>query len=188
VTHDQTEAMTLGQRVAVLDKGIVQQVDAPQRLYRHPANTFVASFIGSPSMNFLEGRLDGGSVMVGDHRFELPDELRRRIVDGAKEVLVGLRPEAFEEKQFAAWGTQGSLPAEIEVTEQLGFETLAYFRIPGLRAVELGERPVELAGALAARLDPRTSAVPGSRLELAVDTRQLHLFDPDTGQALLAPE
>jgi multiple sugar transport system ATP-binding protein len=188
VTHDQTEAMTLGQRVAVLDRGVVQQVDTPQRLYRHPANTFVASFIGSPSMNFLEGRLEEGSVVVGNHRLGLPDELRRRILDGAREVLVGLRPEAFEEAQFAAWETHGFLPAEIEVTEQLGFETLAYFRIPALPAVELGERPVELAGALAARLDPRTAAVPGSRLELAVDARQLHLFDPESRRSLLAPE
>ena len=188
VTHDQTEAMTLGQRVAVLDRGVIQQVDVPQRLYRHPTNTFVASFIGSPAMNFLDGRLEEGSVVVGDHRLGLPDEVHRRILDGAREVLVGLRPEAFEEPQFATWETHGSLPAEIEVTEQLGSETLAYFRIPALRALELGERPVELAGALAARLDPRTAAVPGSRLELAVDARQLHLFDPESRQSLLSPE
>ena len=188
VTHDQVEAMTMGDRVAVLRAGELQQVNAPRTIYDRPANLFVASFIGSPSMNFLEGRLEEGSVVVGNHRLGLPDELRRRILDGARAVLVGLRPEAFEEAQFAAWETHGFLPAEIEVTEQLGFETLAYFRIPALPAVELGERPVELAGALAARLDPRTAAVPGSRLKLAVDARQLHLFDPESRRSLLAPE
>ncbi len=187
VTHDQTEAMTLGQRVAVLSKGVVQQVDTPQRLYRYPANTFVASFIGSPSMNFLAGRLEGDAVLVADHRLALPEELRRRIGDGPSQVLVGLRPEALEDARVAGLAGDASLPAEVEVTEQLGPETLAYVRIPGVEAVELGERPVELAGALVARLDPRSPAEPGARLRLAVDLSQLHLFDPETGRSLLPP-
>jgi multiple sugar transport system ATP-binding protein len=185
VTHDQTEAMTLGQRVAVLNKGIVQQVDTPQRLYRHPANTFVAGFIGSPSMNFLAGRLEGESVLVGDHRLPLPHPLRSRLPDGPAEVLVGLRPEAFADARLGGADAGVALPADVEVTEQLGPETLAYFRIPGIDAVELGERPVELAGALVARLDPRSSVEPGTRMRLAVDVGQLHLFDPETGRSLL---
>ena len=92
VTHDQTEAMTLGQRVAVLDKGVIQQVDTPQGLYRRPTNTFVASFIGSPAMNFIRGRLADRRVELGDYAIELADELRRSLRRDAGDVLVGLRP------------------------------------------------------------------------------------------------
>jgi multiple sugar transport system ATP-binding protein len=183
VTHDQTEAMTLGQRVAVLDKGVVQQVASPQQLYHHPTNTFVASFIGSPPMNFLRGRLDAGAVVVSGYRLELPDPLRRAVGSSGRDVLVGLRPEHFE-----AAGDNGSratvLPADVEVTEQLGPETYAYFRVEGLDVVEIGERPVELAKALTARLDPRTSVEPGQRLGLAVEPSGIRLFDAETGDAL----
>ena len=188
VTHDQTEAMTLGQRVAVLNRGVVQQVDTPQRLYRYPTNTFVASFIGSPTMNFLRGRFEQGVVLLGDRSLELCAELRHRLADIPSEVLVGVRPEAFEDARFAAGDSQATFPADVEVTEQLGPEILAYVRIPGMEAVELDERPVELAGALAARLDPRAPAEPGRRLELVLDTDQIHLFDPESGRSLLAQE
>ena len=184
VTHDQTEAMTLGERVAVMNRGVVQQVDTPQRLYRHPANTFVASFIGSPAMNFLAGRLDDGVVRLGEIRLELPEDVRRRLAADSGDVLVGLRPEAFEPP--ADGGTRTVVPAEIEITEQLGPETLAYFRIEGIDAIEIGERPVELAGALAARLDPRSAVEPGMRVKLAIDVAAVHLFDRETGRSLLA--
>ena len=183
VTHDQTEAMTLGERVAVMSRGVMQQVDTPQRLYRHPGNTFVASFIGSPAMNFVHGRLDSGAVEIGGLRVELPDGLRRRLLADSGEVLVGLRPEAFEP---VGADSRAVVPAEIEITEQLGPETLAYFRVDGLEAVEVGERPVELAGALAARLDPRTQAEPGTRVELAIDPGAVHVFGRDDGRSLLA--
>src|SRR5205823_9561671 len=98
VTHDQTEAMTLGQRVVVLNKGLVQQVDSPQGLYQHPQNTFVASFIGSPPMNFIRGRLDADGVALGAHRFTLPDEVRAALNAAPQEVLVGLRPEERSEE------------------------------------------------------------------------------------------
>jgi multiple sugar transport system ATP-binding protein len=185
VTHDQTEAMTLGQRVAVLDKGVVQQVASPQELYHHPTNTFVASFIGSPPMNFLRGTLDAGAVLVSGYRLELPDQLRQRVGSSARDVLVGLRPEHFE----AAVGNGNGatvLPADVEVTEQLGPETYAYFRVEGLDVVEIGERPVELAKALTARLDPRTSVEPGQRLGLAVEPTGIRLFDAESGEALTA--
>ncbi|NUR76749.1 MAG: sn-glycerol-3-phosphate ABC transporter ATP-binding protein UgpC [Thermoleophilia bacterium] len=185
VTHDQTEAMTLGQRVAVLSKGVVQQVDTPQRLYSRPTNTFVASFIGSPAMNFLRGRAVRGELELGDRRFELPAEVRDEIERERGDVLVGLRPEAFADALLAGTDERPRLHADVEITEQLGPETLAYVRIPGFETMELGERPVELAGALAARLDPRTRARPGETVELALDLEQVHLFDRETGASLL---
>jgi multiple sugar transport system ATP-binding protein len=186
VTHDQTEAMTLGQRVVVLNKGLVQQVDSPQGLYQHPQNTFVASFIGSPPMNFIRGRLDGDGVALGQHRFALPDEVRAALIDAPQDVLVGLRPEEFADPRLSGQDGLAVLPAEIEVTEQLGPETYAYFRVAGLDVVEIGERSVELAGALSARLDPRTSAEPGQQVGLTVNLARIHLFDPESGRSVLA--
>jgi multiple sugar transport system ATP-binding protein len=181
VTHDQTEAMTLGERVAVLSNGVIQQVATPQELYRRPVNTFVASFIGSPSMNFVTGLLRDGFVEIGDLRLDLPARLREAQGNGGGDVLVGLRPEAFRD---AGDSESAPVPADIEVTEQLGHETYAYFRVDGIEAAEIGERAVELAGAFIARLGPRTPAQPGKRLALAVDTEELHLFDPATGRSL----
>ena len=185
VTHDQTEAMTLGQRVAVLDHGVIQQVATPQELYRRPANTFVASFIGSPSMNFIRGRVEAGAVTLGDYRFVLPDSVLGALRIDASDVLVGLRPEEFADARLAGDGDRVMLPAEIEITEQLGPETYAYFRVPSFDVVELGDRPVELGGALSARLDPHTSAEAGERLDLSVNLEGVHLFDLETGQSLI---
>jgi multiple sugar transport system ATP-binding protein len=186
VTHDQTEAMTLGQRVVVLNHGVVQQVDAPQGLYQHPQNTFVASFIGSPPMNFVRGRLEGDGLALGPYRFALPDQVRSALLATSRDVLVGLRPEEFSDPVLSGQDGLNAVPAEIEVTEQLGPETYAYFRVPELDVVEIGERSVELAGALAARLDPRTSAIPGQRMNLNVNLSRIHLFDPSTEQSVLA--
>jgi multiple sugar transport system ATP-binding protein len=162
VTHDQTEAMTLGQQVAVLRLGVVQQVDTPQRLYHRPANTFVASFIGSPPMNFVEGELAGDALVLGGRRFPLPEGVLRRGNAGDGPVLVGLRPEHFHDARIEGNG-RPSVPAEVEVTEQLGPETYAYFRVQGLPAAEIGERPVELAGAFAARPAVERGTRPGAR-------------------------
>jgi multiple sugar transport system ATP-binding protein len=185
VTHDQTEAMTLGQRVAVLDRGVLQQVDTPQALYQRPANTFVASFIGSPSMNFLRATLDDGALVLGRSRFELPETLVRMLRAPVQEVLLGLRPEHFADPALAEPRGRPLVTARIEVTEQLGPETVAYFRLEGVRAEEIGERPVELAGALAARLDPRTSVEPGQTVELVADLQHAQIFDVETGRTLL---
>jgi multiple sugar transport system ATP-binding protein len=185
VTHDQTEAMTLGQRVAVLDHGVIQQVDTPQGLYRTPRNLFVASFIGSPAMNFVRGLLVEGGVELGPHRVALATDVTSRLVGGRKDVLVGLRPEAFLDASVTPVNGRALLPAFVEIAEQLGPETFAYVRIEGLDVVEIGERPVELAGALACRLDGRSSIGPGQHLELALDPTALHLFDPESGASLL---
>jgi multiple sugar transport system ATP-binding protein len=185
VTHDQTEAMTLGQRVAVLDHGVIQQVDTPQGLYRTPRNLFVASFIGSPAMNFVRGLLVEGGVELGPHRVALAADVTSRLVGGRKDVLVGLRPEAFLDASVTPVNGRALLPAFVEIAEQLGPETFAYVRIEGLDVVEIGERPVELAGALACRLDGRSSIGPGQHLELALDPTALHVFDPESGASLL---
>jgi multiple sugar transport system ATP-binding protein len=188
VTHDQTEAMTLGQRVAVLNKGLLQQVDTPQALYRDPANTFVASFIGSPSMNFLHARLARGAIEFGRMGLELPEGVYRRLLREPHEVIVGLRPEHFFDARLGEHPNRPIFTAVTEVTEQLGPETIAYFRIEGVEAEEIGERPVELSGALAARLDPRTRAAPGDPIELAVDLESAQLFDVASGESLVRRE
>jgi multiple sugar transport system ATP-binding protein len=186
VTHDQTEAMTLGQRVAVLNRGVLQQVDSPQGLYNHPVNTFVASFIGSPAMNFVHGRLAGAAVELGDYRIALPDALLSRITGNAEAVLVGLRPEAFDDASDTASEGRTVMEANVELTEELGPETYAYFRVDGVKAVEIGEHPVELAGALAARLGPQTKAAAGHCIGLAVNPAAIHIFDPASGRSLLS--
>src|SRR3984893_11462502 len=119
VTHDQTEAMTLGQRVAVLDHGVIQQVDTPQGLYRTPRNLFVASFIGSPAMNFVRGLLVEGGVELGPHRGAPAADMTSRLAGGRKDVLVGLRPEAFLDASVTPANGRALLPAFVEIAEQL---------------------------------------------------------------------
>jgi multiple sugar transport system ATP-binding protein len=189
VTHDQTEAMTLGERVAVLERGVIQQVDTPQRLYRHPANVFVASFIGSPVMNFVRGRLEGDTVAIGPYRIPLTGEIRARL-DGRRPdaLVVGVRPEDIVAVDSGGPDVRERLAAEVAITEQLGPETIAYLRIAGLEVIEeLGERPIGLSGTVSTRLDGATDARAGTRLEAVVRAEGLHLFDPDTGASLLAP-
>jgi multiple sugar transport system ATP-binding protein len=185
VTHDQTEAMTLGQRVAVLRLGVIQQVDAPQRLYHYPTNTFVAGFIGSPPMSFAAGKLDDGVLELGPYRFDLPAKVAARLEQRDGEVLAGLRPEHFQDARLRQHDGGAKLSADVEITEQLGPETYAYLRVPGLEAAQVGERPLELEGAFAARLDARSSAAPGERLEVSVDLEGLHLFDRASGVSIL---
>jgi multiple sugar transport system ATP-binding protein len=185
VTHDQTEAMTLGERVAVLSRGVIQQVDTPGELYNRPANTFVATFIGSPAMNFLRARLSGGAVAFANYRLELPDRMLAGLDRGEGEVLLGLRPEHFFDPRLVpADASRNAIPVTVELTEQLGSETLLYFRADGIEAEQSSEGEVELGGALVARLDPRTQASPGERLVLGIDAERAHLFDPTTGGAL----
>jgi multiple sugar transport system ATP-binding protein len=189
VTHDQTEAMTLGDRVLVLDKGVAQQLDTPQVLYREPANTFVAGFIGSPAMNLVEGDASGGRLTVGPLTLDRPSALAGRSADAGR-VLVGIRPEDFR----LAESGPGAFPARVEFSEQLGPETLAYFRADGIRlahsprgaeAQEDG-RSRELATLLVARLAADTDVEAGATVSLGVNEARVRLFDPVTGGALAA--
>ena len=185
VTHDQTEAMTLGERVAVLNHGVIQQVDTPGELYNRPLNTFVATFIGSPAMNFLRARLAGGVIEFAALRFELPEGTQGSLREVNGEILLGFRPEHFFDPRLVASEAAGNLlPVTVELMEQLGSETLLYFRADGVEAEQKSEGEVELGGALVARLDPRTHAVPGERLVLGVDIERAHFFDPSTGNAI----
>ena len=181
VTHDQTEAMTLGQRVAVLNKGRVQQVAPPHRMYLHPANVFVAGFIGSPPMNFLRGRLTEGGVHIGAIEVALPAALRANITPGAAEVLVGLRPEALTASAPSATALQG----EVEVAEELGAERYLYLRIPGLDVVEQSDRPAELTGSICARLTDPIAVAAGETISLQPRPELLRLFDEATGVSRL---
>jgi multiple sugar transport system ATP-binding protein len=181
VTHDQTEAMTLGDRVVVLNKGVVQQVDTPDALYRRPANTFVAGFIGSPAMNFLRGRLENGRLQVGtqsiDYRGAAPGH--------HGDVIVGVRPEDF----VSANGD--GIPAQIAFTESLGPETLVHFRSNVLQTirrdeqVEAGEeeQTSEFGDLLVARFGP-TAPISDGTVRLKIVGDRVTLFDPRYGVAL----
>ena len=188
VTHDQIEAMTLGQRVAVMREGRIQQVDTPQELYRRPTNLFVAAFIGSPAMNLVEAEVADGELRFGGFAIPLPEP-------GAPppgKVIAGLRPEAFEDGAFA----DPSLPridVQVEVVEELGADTHVLFAVaaPRVEVSEVREAAgdEDALGALGgsvftARVDPGTAARPGSPLRLAVDPSRLHYFDPETGLRL----
>jgi multiple sugar transport system ATP-binding protein len=194
VTHDQVEAMTLGQRVAVMRDGRVQQVDAPQRLYDEPANLFVAAFIGSPAMNLAKASVEGDAIRLGGLTVPVDRERRPESVpDG--EVIVGIRPEAFEDAAFAEPGLP-TVDVEVEVLEELGADDHVFFRVDAEQIVVEEARSddedeeatllVESDRALfTARVDPRTAAKVGSRITLAVDPARLYYFSPQTGESLL---
>ena len=189
VTHDQIEAMTLGQRVAVMRDGRIQQVDTPQVLYAHPANLYVAAFIGSPAMNLVEAKVDGGQIHFGGYAIPLP--AGNAAPHGR--VVVGIRPEAFEDGAFA----DPSLPrvdVTVEVVEELGADTHVLFTVAEPR-VEVGEVRAAtgdedatigaVEGSLfTARVDPGTAARPAAPLRLAVDPSRFHYFDPETSLRL----
>jgi multiple sugar transport system ATP-binding protein len=193
VTHDQVEAMTLGQRVAVMKDGRILQVDAPQTLYERPRDLFVAGFIGSPAMNLVDAAVDGSEVVFG--QFRIPLEWSRRPVAPASDrVIVGIRPEAFEDAAFAPSGLP-TVDVEVVVVEELGADAHVFFRVDATRiatgATDEGDDEVaELVGGdegslLNARVDPRTAARVGDSLRLAVDPARFHFFDPDSGLSLL---
>ena len=182
VTHDQTEAMTLGQRVTVLNHGRIQQVAPPRELYAQPVNAFVAGFIGSPPMNFLRGRLVADGVDLGGTRLALPRDVLARVTPGDAAVLVGLRPESFA----AAVAGGGALHGEVEVVEQLGAESYVYLRIQGLDVVEQTDRPAELAGSICARLNEEIELGAGDPISLNVRPELVRLFDDKTGVSRLS--
>jgi multiple sugar transport system ATP-binding protein len=189
VTHDQIEAMTLGQRVAVMRDGRIQQVDTPQALYARPANLYVAAFIGSPAMNLVEAEIGDARIHFGGHAIQLPAV--ESLPSGR--VIAGIRPEAFEDDAFA----DPSLPridASVEVVEELGADSHVLFSVAAPRfdvsdvRAAAGDEDAAVSaveGSLfTARVDPGTSARPGSPLRLAVDSSRFHYFDAETGLRL----
>ena len=182
VTHDQTEAMTLGQRVMVLNRGKIQQVAPPRELYAQPVNSFVAGFIGSPPMNFLRGRLTDDGIDLGGIRLALPKPMLARVAPGEAEITIGLRPECF----VLAAGDRALLHGEIEVVEQLGTETYVYLWIPGIEVIDQSDRPVELAGSICARLNEPADLKDGDQIAFNVRPELVRLFDKETGVSRLA--
>ncbi len=206
VTHDQVEAMTMGDRVAVMNAGHLLQVDTPQVLYDHPVNEFVAGFIGSPSINLVESELtrSNGSlhVTLGEHELTVDDQLaRNRSGLGdyvGKEIILGIRPEDFEDAAL-----EPDTPADrrikvtADLTEPLGSEVLVHFGTEATAVVSsaaaadagedadirLGEED-ELTTRLIARLSPKSRVALGQQVELAVDTTRLYFFDPETREAV----
>jgi multiple sugar transport system ATP-binding protein len=201
VTHDQVEAMTLGDRVAVMRSGVLQQVASPMELYNEPVNLFVAGFIGSPAMNFMPATLDGDTVHlpIGDVR--LPQHLRERVGrdSGGRTLIAGLRPEDFEDAALVGEvrdrGT--TFRAHIEVVEAVGSELYAHFSVTSDESME-SDQLRELAedagagevpssgeeGRIVARLDPASQVREGEEAELWVDAHKIQLFDPDDGRSL----
>jgi multiple sugar transport system ATP-binding protein len=196
VTHDQIEAMTLGQRVAVMRNGVLQQVAEPQTLYKEPANLFVAAFIGSPSMNLVEAVIEDGSVSFADIRIPLAPDRRPQ---AASSVVLGIRPEAFEDASFAP-PELPNLEVEVAVVEELGAETHVIFPVEAER-VETEEVKAAVDDEEGAQLiadddralftawfDPRTGARHGTKVRLSIDPAQLYFFDPETRESLTAPK
>jgi multiple sugar transport system ATP-binding protein len=194
VTHDQVEAMTLGQRAAVMNAGRIQQVDTPQGLYWGPVNLFVAAFIGSPSMNLVEAEVADGALRFAG--FSLPlDELGAAAARLPQRVILGVRPEHFTEVtdgEPAAWAIDG----EVTVEENLGAEVLVFFPIDAapvetddIVSIREGEEHALLASdarsLFTARLPSGTRPLLGKRIRFALDARRCHFFDPVTGESLL---
>jgi len=204
VTHDQVEAMTMADRVAVINRGVLQQVAPPQELFDAPENLFVAAFIGSPSMNLMEATIQPDSVgeelslLVGSHRLKLTAELLqqrpalRKYFD--RTVVLGIRPKDFEDAAVAPEGGQ-TITALISNTEALGYEVIAYFSIDAKQvvsedALDLDDdalaTPVSDDGTttVAARFSPRSAARSGDEIQVVVDIDNAHFFDLETGQAI----
>jgi multiple sugar transport system ATP-binding protein len=194
VTHDQTEAMTMGDRVAVLQAGVLQQYDTPRALYHRPANVFVATFIGSPAMNLYEAGLsaDGASApaaVLGSQRLDLPAPVAAHVAAyQGRKVIVGIRPEDL------AVSSGPGLVTETRLVEVLGSEQHVYFWLDATPAAQAAaaaaDEPAE-AGFLVgsapngmARIDSHTPVKPGGRVTFTVDPDRLYFFDPDTGQAI----
>ncbi|MGN0375297.1 MAG: ABC transporter ATP-binding protein [Butyrivibrio sp.] len=179
VTHDQTEAMTLGTRIVVLKDGIIQQVDTPQNLYDKPCNVFVAGFIGSPQMNLIDARVvqsgDDVVLMFGSNSVKLPEGKAKKLVEAGyvdKTVIMGIRPEDLSDSEMIINSAPDSvIDANIKVYELLGAEVYLYFDIDQVSCT--------------ARVNPRTTARPGDTIKLGIDMTKLHVFDKDTEQVVL---
>jgi multiple sugar transport system ATP-binding protein len=210
VTHDQTEAMTMGDRVAVIRKGMLQQVDNPQVLYEHPVNLFVAGFIGSPAMNLFEAELsktdDGLAVDVGGTRLPVPESVLAerpalRAYEG-RTIVLGIRPEDMEDASLVSDApAERRIRATVELREALGSDVVVHFMMdakPAITedvkelAVDVGQEALKTVEEHAergrtnvvARLNPRTHVQKGQDFELVIDTTRLHFFDVDDGSGV----
>ena len=181
VTHDQTEAMTMGTRIVVMNDGVVQQVDTPQNLFDRPANLFVATFIGTPQMNTVKARLtprDGKMYAVfGENALRIPDltvkKLKSDIYIG-KDIYLGVRPENLnDDAEFVAENPGCAFEADVEMTELMGSETYLYLSVNGVE------------GNMVARVDPRSRTAAGQRVKIAADPARLYMFDAKTGENIL---
>ena len=190
VTHDQVEAMNLGDRVAVIRKGILQQVAPPQELFKNPANLFVAGFIGSPAMNFIGGSVTGGHFDYGVGK--LP--VTRDVAAGSGRVVAGIRPEHFFVPEGELHPDQG-VEAEVGLVEHLGADALVHFELdvspvltPDIRELleDAGEDAASLGHTtkMVARVDPLAAPRPGDRMVLGVETDKMHFFSEDTGEVI----
>ncbi|AZV23282.1 ABC transporter ATP-binding protein [Mesorhizobium sp. M7A.F.Ce.TU.012.03.2.1] len=191
VTHDQTEAMTMGDRVAVLKGGVLQQVDTPKRLYESPVNAFVAGFIGSPSMNLFEATLTGDELMSGALAIRLQDAafVRRpglRSYAGRK-VVFGIRPEDLYDSSLESGRKYQTIPAKVTSIEELGSEQIVHLDIDAVR-VDSGDpdavQDFGLASNAVAKFEPTSTVRSGSEIRLAMDDAKLHFFDPETHLAI----
>ncbi len=178
VTHDQTEAMTLGTRIVVMKDGVIQQVDTPQNLYDKPNNLFVAGFMGSPQMNFIDSvvTVSGASVYLvfGNNKILVPEARAKKLVEGGyvdKEVVLGIRPEDIkDDATFVSSHPEASFAATVRVYELLGAEVFLYFAVDDYD--------------ITARVDPRTTARPGDTITIAMDLAKMHIFDKETEQII----
>ncbi|MBR0172940.1 MAG: sn-glycerol-3-phosphate ABC transporter ATP-binding protein UgpC [Lachnospiraceae bacterium] len=177
VTHDQTEAMTLGTRIVVMKDGVIQQVDTPQNLYDKPCNLFVAGFMGSPQMNFMDAHVqiagDSVSVRVAECAIPLPEDKAKKLRDGGydgKTVTLGIRPEDVNDDQASLEASSAVFESKINVYELLGAEVFLYF--------DIDKTPVT------ARVEPTTKARPGDTVRVCFNIDRIHLFDRETGETI----
>jgi multiple sugar transport system ATP-binding protein len=173
VTHDQTEAMTLGTRIVVMKDGVIQQVDTPQNLYEKPQNLFVAGFMGSPQMNFLDAEVevkgDDAFLKIAGQDIQLPPAKAKKVIEGGyagKTVTFGIRPEDVDDSEMVVSTSKAVFESTINVYELLGAEVYLYFDLAGFP--------------ITARVDSRTTARPGDKVKFAFDVEKIHVFDKET--------
>jgi multiple sugar transport system ATP-binding protein len=185
VTHDQTEAMTMGDRIVCMKDGFVQQIDTPQNLYENPVNKFVAGFLGSPQMNFIDAELkeeygqyivEFGATNGRGNRYQIIVPESKVNEDLAayvgKEIILGVRPESIhDEEMYLSNATTGVITADVEITEMMGAETYLYLVCEGIP--------------LTARVSPRSTARPGDTISVAIDPNRIHIFDKETEKAIV---